>query len=218
LQLHASRTQTELITGLPVYDTVTSQYYNAMTNLGGKQGFYYKTHLVPFGEYVPLASLIRGLIQFFNMPMSGFSAGDTEQPLIRIKGYNVMVTLCYEDVFAQDVIRKIPQTAFMLNLSNNGWYGDSFAPHQHLEMSRMRALETSRDLIRSTTSGISALIDHRGKILVQGPQFKSAVVNGKIQPRIGITPYVFWGNYPVIVLFILAAFILLWKKYKVKKT
>jgi len=213
LALQARQTQTELITGLPVFDEEKTQYYNAMTNLGGIQGFYHKTHLVPFGEYVPLASLIRGWIQFFNLPMSGFSAGESEQELIEIKGYKVVVTLCYEDVFAQDVIRQIPQAQFMLNLSNNGWYGNSFAPHQHLEMARMRALETSRELIRSTTSGISALVDSKGQIMVQGPQFEAAVVNGKIQPRTGITPYVFWGNYPVLILFILTGLLLTREKY-----
>lgn len=198
LSLQAKATQTELITGLPVFDDDTQQYYNAMTNLGGQQGYYYKTHLVPFGEYVPLASLLRGLIKFFNMPMSGFDAGKTEQPLISIKGNKVVVSICYEDVYAEDVMRQIPHAQWMLNLSNNGWYGNSFAPHQHLEMARMRALESSRDLARSTTSGISALINYKGQIIVKGPQFKTAIVTGNIQPRTGITPYVFWGNYPIL--------------------
>ncbi|RKZ94129.1 MAG: apolipoprotein N-acyltransferase [Gammaproteobacteria bacterium] len=211
LTLKAEETQTELITGLPIFDDKTQRYYNAMINFGGQQGSYYKTHLVPFGEYVPLESLIRGIIQFFNMPMSGFSAGEADQPPLSIKGYKAVVTLCYEDVFPQDMMKHIPQSQFMINLSNNGWYGDSFAPHQHLEMARMRALETGRELIRSTTSGISAFIDSRGRVLTKGPQFKRAVINGKIQPRTGTTPYVFWGNYPVIILFIAA--LLLLRKY-----
>lgn len=201
LTVQAKKTQTELITGLPYFDDNTQQYYNALTNLGGQQGYYYKTHLVPFGEYVPLASLIRGLIHFFNMPMSGFSAGDVDQAPLEIKGHKVVITLCYEDVFPQDMLQYIPESRFMINLSNNGWYGDSFAPHQHLEMARMRALETSRELIRSTTSGISALIDFKGRVVTQGPQFKKAVINGTVQPRTGTTPYVFWGNYPVVLLF-----------------
>ncbi len=213
LELQAKKTQTELVTGLPVFDDKTEQYYSAMTNLGGQQGYYYKSHLVPFGEYVPLASLIRGLIKFFNMPMSGFSAGDSEQPPMLIKGHNAVVTLCYEDVFPQDMLQQIPRSQFMINLSNNGWYGDSLAPHQHLEMARMRALESSRELIRSTTSGISALVDSKGKILVKGPQFKQAVVNGKIQPRTGTTPYVYWANYPIILLF-MAALLLFWRQSK----
>ncbi len=208
LNLQAKKTQTELITGLPVFDDETQQYYNAMTNLGGQQGYYYKTHLVPFGEYVPLASLLRGLIKFFNMPMSGFDAGKPDQPLISIKGNKVVVSICYEDVYAQDVMRQIPQAQWMLNLSNNGWYGNSFAPHQHLEMARMRALESSRELVRSTTSGISALIDYKGQIIVKGPQFKMAIVKGQIQPRTGITPYVFWGNYPILFLFIITGLFL----------
>ena len=210
LKQQAEKTHTELVTGLPVYNAETEQYYNALTNLGEKQGFYYKRHLVPFGEYVPLASLLRGLIQFFNMPMSGFSAGSKEQPLITIKDNPVEVTICYEDVFTADVIPNIPQSRFMINLSNNGWYGDSFAPHQHFEMARMRALETSRELIRSTTSGITALVDEKGRVKVQGPQFKSVVVSGSIQPRQGVTPYVYWGNSPVLLLFVLAGIYLLY--------
>ncbi len=208
LDLQARKTNTELVVGLPVFDDKTEQYYNAMTNFGGQQSYYYKTHLVPFGEYVPLASLIRGIVKFFNMPMSSFSAGEADQDAVTVKGHKAVVTICYEDVFPQDMMQQIPQSQFMINLSNNGWYGDSFAPHQHLEMSRMRALETSRDLIRSTTSGISALIDASGKVLVQGPQFKAAVVKGKIQPRTGTTPYVFWGNHPIILLFIIAALVM----------
>jgi apolipoprotein N-acyltransferase len=196
-----------------VFDDETREYYNALTNFGGHQGFYYKTHLVPFGEYVPLAKLIRGLIQFFNMPMSGFSAGDKEQTLVSIKGNKVVVTICYEDVFAEDVAAQIPQSQFMINLSNNGWYGDSFAPHQHLEMARMRALESSREIIRSTTSGISALIDSKGEIQVQGPQFETTTIAGSIQPRTGTTPYVYWGNYPVLLLMIICG-LFLYRKVK----
>jgi len=217
LELQAKRTQTEFITGLPIYNEQTGKYYNSMINLGGKKsGQYYKSHLVPFGEYVPLASLIRGLMHFFNMPMSGFSAGAVDQEPLSIKGYKAVATLCYEDVFPQDILQYIPESQFMINLSNNGWYGDSFAPHQHLEMARMRALETSRELIRSTTSGISALIDSRGRIMVQGAQFEAALIHGKVQPRTGTTPYVRWGNYPVILLFIIALF-LFNKEYLSKK-
>ncbi len=211
LKQQAIKTQTELVVGLPVFDDVSGQYYNAMTNLGGQQGFYYKSHLVPFGEYVPLASLLRGLIKFFDMPMSGFSAADSQQNLPIIQGDKVVVTLCYEDVYAQDVMQQIPESKWMLNLSNNGWYGDSFAPHQHLEMARMRALESGRELVRSTTSGISAIIDYKGRVLVQGPQFEKAVIKGVIQPRTGVTPYAFWGNYPILLLFLIAA-VFFWRK------
>ncbi len=214
LSQQAKKTDSELVAGLPVYNAKTQQYYNAVTNLGGNQGFYYKTHLVPFGEYVPLATVLRGLMHFFNMPMSGFSAGSQQQPLLTIKGYPVVTTICYEDVFSPAVIKDIPQAYFMINLSNNSWYGDSFTPPQHLEMARMRALETSRDLIRSTTSGITALVDNRGQVKVSGPQFKSTVVSGEIQPRQGITPYVYYGNSPLYALFILAGFYLLWLKKK----
>lgn len=210
----AKQTNTELITGLPVFDGTTQQYYNGMTNLGGRQGFYYKTHLVPFGEYVPLAALLRGMISFFDIPMSSFSSGDADQPLLEIKNNKVAVTICYEDVFPSELLPRIPAARFMINLSNNGWYGDSLAPPQHLEMARFRALETGREIIRSTTSGISALIDARGHVMVAGPQFETAIINGSIQPRAGMTPYVIWGNYPLLLLFIGLGFYLLLKRKK----
>lgn len=211
LKQQAVKTQTELVVGLPVFDENSQKYYNAMTNLGGKQSYYYKSHLVPFGEYVPLASLLRGLIKLFDIPMSNFSVAESPQKLPVIQGNKVVVTLCYDDIFAQDVMRQIPQAQWLLNLSNDGWYGNSFAPHQHLEMARMRALESSRELVRSTTSGISAIIDYKGKIMVQSPQFETAVIEGVIQPRTGMTPYVFWGNYPILFLFLIAA-VFFWRK------
>jgi len=213
LTQQAKKSKTELITGLPIFDDKTQQYYNSLITLGGEPGHYYKTHLVPFGEYVPLAALIRDLIKFFNMPMSGFSPGEANQPPLKIKDYQAVITLCYEDVFAQDILKHIPDAQFMINLSNNGWYGDSFAPHQHLEMARMRALETSREVIRSTTSGISAIIDAQGEIKVKGPQFETAIINGQLQARTGTTPYVFWANYPLLLLFLIA-FLLLYKNWK----
>lgn len=199
---------TELVTGLPVYDNDTERYYNGLVNLGEKQGFYYKSHLVPFGEYVPLESWLRGIIDFFDLPMSSFAPGEPRQPLLQISGYKVAATLCYEDVYAADLLYGIPESRFMINLSNNGWYGNSLAPHQHLEMAKMRALETGREIIRSTTSGISAIIDSRGELRVSGPQFEQAVIRGEVNPRSGRTPFVFWRNIPLLVLFLfLAAYV-----------
>jgi apolipoprotein N-acyltransferase len=87
-----------------------------------------------------------------------------------------------------------------VNVSNDAWFGDSIAPHQHLQMARMRALETGRYMLRSTNTGITAIIDERGNLLKQAPQFKPFVLLGAVQPFAGATPYVRFGNYPVVVL------------------
>ncbi|MCL5668849.1 MAG: apolipoprotein N-acyltransferase [Gammaproteobacteria bacterium] len=194
---------TDLIIGLSVADLETRRYYNSMMSLGMSEGFYFKRHLVPFGDYVPLAEWLRGLIKFFDLPMSGYSHGPEQQALLAAAGYKVGVSICYEDIFGEEIIEGLPEAALLVNGTNNAWYGDSFAPHQALQMSRMRALETGRYVLRATTNGISAIIDEQGKVRARSPQFETYVVTGKAQPRRGATPYVRGGNYPVLALLLL---------------
>ncbi|ABA56771.1 Apolipoprotein N-acyltransferase [Nitrosococcus oceani ATCC 19707] len=185
---------TDLLIGLPVFHQETGKYYNGMLSLGSQQAFYYKRHLVPFGEYIPFEEYLRGLIRFFDLPMSSFSAGPEGQPLLQAAGYPVATSICYEDAFGEEVITALPEANLLVNATNNAWYRDSLASHQHLQISRMRALETGRDLARATTNGISAIIDAQGALLATTPQFQTAVLTGSVQPRAGATPYVFWGN------------------------
>jgi len=205
----AKKNNTDIILGLPVLDLETKEYFSSLMAINNSVKdssqiqFYHKSHLVPFGEYVPLESLFRGLITFFNLPMSGFTPGKYDQKLLVAAGQKIAPTICYEDAFGEDLIRFLPEATLLLNASNNAWYGDSFAPHQHLQISQMRALETGRDMMRVTTNGVSALIDHKGKIISHSPQFKAYVVTGMVQPRKGATPYVSFGNYAVIFIVVL---------------
>jgi apolipoprotein N-acyltransferase len=199
------------ISGVPFLNREQGKYYNSLLRMEKQSNaFYFKQHLVPFGEYLPMEQWLRGLIKFFNIPMSGYSLPPADQEIMTIKGIPVAITLCYEDIFPELLLKQLPQAQFLLNLSNNGWYGNSLAPHQHLQIARMRALESGRELIRSTTSGISALIDHKGRIMKQSKQFETAVLSGTIQPRVGSTPFVHYGNRPLLayVLFILCAMLL----------
>ena len=207
LAKEAKKNNTDIILGLPVLDQKKKEYFSSLMAINNSEKsssqiqFYHKSHLVPFGEYVPLESLFRGLITFFDLPMSGFTPGQYDQKLLTAAGQKIAPTICYEDAFGEDLIRFLPEATLLLNASNNAWYGDSFAPHQHLQISQMRALETGRDVMRVTTNGVSALINHQGKITSRSPQFKSYVVTGFVQPRKGITPYVRWGN--ILVLFVM---------------
>ncbi len=204
LSEQAKKNNTDIILGLPVLDREKDEYFSSLMVVDGsyksntKPQFYHKNHLVPFGEYVPLASLLRGLIAFFDVPMSAFTPGQYNQSLLTAAGQKIAPTICYEDAFGEDMIRFLPEATLVLNASNNAWYGDSFAPHQHVQISQMRALETGRDLMRVTTNGISALINYKGEVLSRSPQFKAYVVTGYVQPRKGATPYVLWGNTPVL--------------------
>lgn len=214
LTQQAKEHDADIILGLPVLDQKTKEYFSSLTVIAGRskninpqnktQQFYHKSHLVPFGEYMPFESVLRGIVAFFDLPMSGFTPGKYEQNMLSAAGQKIAPTICYEDAFGEDVIRFLPEASLILNASNNAWYGDSFAPHQHVQISQMRALETGRDLMRVTTNGVSALINFKGEITAHSPQFKAHVVTGFVQPRTGATPYVRWGNYPVLFLIIFA--------------
>ena len=208
LAAQARAAGTDVILGVPLLDGDGERYYTTMLALGSGQ-FHRKSHLVPFGEYVPLEDWLRGLIRFFDLPMSGFSRGDPAQPPITVAGLPAAVSICYEDAFGTEVIRRLPEARLLINGSNNAWYGDSLAPHQHLQIARMRSLETGRPLLRATTNGISALVDHRGDILARSPQFETFVLEGAVQPMRGSTPYVIWGDYGVLCVLAALAFALL---------
>jgi apolipoprotein N-acyltransferase len=195
----ARRVGTDLLTGIPVFDSERSEYYNAVISIGREAGAYYKHHLVPFGEYLPLREILGTLLQVMPLPVADFSAGELDQPLLRAAGYPVGVSICYEIILGEQMITQLPQAAFLVNVSNDAWFGDSLAPHQHLEMARMRALETGRYLLRATNTGITAIVGPDSVIRERGPQFETVVLRGEIEPRSGSTPYVRWGNWPVVI-------------------
>ena len=198
LVMEAKQHGTDLVIGVPVLNLQTDAYYSSFVVPGDKPEMYHKRHLVPFGEFVPLESLLRGLIRFFDLPMSSFTRGGDDQPPLKAAGQLLAPTVCYEDAFGEEVIDFLPQATLLINGSNNAWYGDSFAPHQHLQISRMRAVETGRPLLRATTNGITAIIDHKGYVVKRSPQFETYVLTGDVQPRSGATLYVVWGNWVVI--------------------
>ncbi|MCG6971411.1 MAG: apolipoprotein N-acyltransferase [Gammaproteobacteria bacterium] len=189
----------DLLIGLPVIDFSNGrQYYNAMISLGSKKDFYYKRHLVPFGEYIPLKSILGNILDFFQVPLADFSSGPAEKSYLEVAGVKAGISICYEDVFGEEVIRALPEANILVNVSNDAWFGDSFAPHQHLQKARMRAIETGRPMLRATNNGISALIDDKGRLISVSPQFKQYVLTGEVQPMTGRTPFSLYGNWLMI--------------------
>ncbi len=207
----ARKNDTDVLLGLPVMQQDSRDYFNSMMLLGQEEGFYHKRHLVPFGDYVPLQWL-RGLIQFFDLPMSSFISGSDGQTLLRAAGHDVGISICYEDTFSNEVLDTLPEAKMLVNATNNAWYGDSFAPHQHLQISQNRALETGRPVLRSTTNGISAFINFDGSLSSQTPQFEEAVLTGMVQPRQGATPYVSMGRMPILLISLFM--LLVWAYYR----
>ncbi len=194
----ASAAGTEVLLGIPVDDPASGRYFNSVVALGPEDGMYHKRHLVPFGEYVPLKELLGPVLDILQAPVSNFSAGPAHQAPLRVAGQKVGVSICYEDVFGEEVIQDLPEATVLVNVSNDAWFGDSIAPHQHLEMARMRALETGRYLLRATNTGISAVIGPHGTILARSPQFEADALSARVVGREGATPYVRAGNVPVI--------------------
>ena len=119
---------------------------------------------MPFGEYLPMATLLDPILDVLNVHVSRFSSGGKGQPLIKVGDYRLASSICYEDAFGEELIAALPDAAWLVNVSNDAWFGDSLAPHQHLQIAQMRALEAGRQMLRATNTGISAIIDERGRI------------------------------------------------------
>ncbi|NNF40428.1 MAG: apolipoprotein N-acyltransferase [Woeseiaceae bacterium] len=174
--------------------------YNSVISLGGSQRqAYRKRHLVPFGEYFPVPARVREWMKLQNLPHSDLSAGEAQQALLAsANGTRFAVAICYEDAYGAEQLYALPEANLIINVSNDAWFGDSIAPHQHLEIARMRALEVGRYAIRSTNTGISAFIDNFGELLAVGKQFEPQLLTANVEPRVGSTPYASTGNMPIV--------------------
>ncbi|MFZ5958123.1 apolipoprotein N-acyltransferase [Pseudomonas knackmussii] len=203
----AKQKRAALITGVPVRqrDANGVHYYNGITVVGDGSGDYLKQKLVPFGEYVPMQDLLRGLISFFDLPMSDFARGPDDQALLKAKGYAVAPFICYEVVYPEFAAGLAAQSQLLLTISNDAWFGTSIGPLQHLQMAQMRALEAGRWMVRGTNNGVTALIDPQGRIAQEIPQFQQGVLHGEVTPMQGLTPYLHWRLWPLGTLAVLFA-------------
>tara|TARA_A100001011_G_scaffold233860_1_gene241905 strand:- start:2807 stop:4285 length:1479 start_codon:yes stop_codon:yes gene_type:complete len=167
----------EVLSGSWKYNN--NSLYNSMTILGTDQT-YLKRHLVPFGEYVPFENILRGLINFFNMPMSSLSEGNPNQDLLEFKDFRILGMICFDIAFPLSYIQEIRQSDFIVNISNDAWFGSSYGPYQHLQIVRARALESNKWIARGTSDGISTIVDNKGTIVDILSKGKRGFLNGKI--------------------------------------
>lgn len=174
--------------------------HNSIIALGSGKGVHHKQKLVPFGEYVPLEQWLRGLIDFFDLPMSQFVPSQQPYTHLTAGNYDVAPFICYEVVYPDYVTLGARGSNWLITVSNDSWFGDSIGPLQHLQMARFGALATGRDMIRGTNNGVSAIINHRGDITASTPQFSETVLTGDIQPRSGETPVMRTGSWPVLLM------------------
>lgn len=197
LDQHAKKQQQTWALGIPKL-TDNEAYYNTLMTLGLNQNEYHKTHLVPFGEYVPFEKILRGLIDFFDLPMSRFTANTTAADPIFLKHWIAAPFICYEIAYANTVRKASKNAHVLLNISEDGWFGDSLGPHQHLQIARMRAIETGKPILRAATSGISAFINEKGMVIAQTPQFVMTTLSHHCSGCEGQTPWVRLGLWPLL--------------------
>jgi apolipoprotein N-acyltransferase len=189
----------DIAIGLVNYLPQTKQYFNGILVLGeAADGWYYKRHLVPFGEYFPVPAFVRAWLRLMSLPYDDFTAGSSHQAVLSAAGQKLGLTICYEDAFGSQQLTVLRDATLLVNVTNDAWFGDSTARHQHLQIARMRALEAGRFLVRAANDGITAVIGSDGKIATALPQFQEGVLRADVQPMTGLTPYARFGNYPVV--------------------
>ncbi|MBE0482604.1 MAG: apolipoprotein N-acyltransferase [Bacterioplanes sp.] len=205
----ARANHTTVITGIPfrypAHHPLAGEFHNSLLAFGQSHGWYHKQRLVPFGEYVPLERQLRGLMPFFDLAMSSFLPGPSDQSLLPVlqrtdqteKSYFIAPYICYEIAYPSLVRQMAKEADLLITVSNDAWFGDSLGPKQHLALAQMRALENQRYVLRATNTGITALIDERGNIVERLPYERQATLTGVAQTRYGQTPYMRWGLIPL---------------------
>ncbi len=197
LQEHFQRSDSAALIGAPLGD-FEHGYTNSVVGLqrGGADYRYDKHHLVPFGEFIPFG--FRWFVDLMRMPLGDFARGRLAAPSFEVKGERVAPNICYEDVFGEELAARFADPALaptvLANLTNIGWFGNTVAVDQHLQISRMRALELQRPMLRATNTGATAIIDHLGVVRQRLPAFTRGVLDGQVQARTGLTPYVSWTS------------------------
>jgi len=202
LKTAAARNGGDLLLGVPVR-TAAGDYLNSVISLGASPSARYdKVHLVPFGEFVPPG--FGWIVRVLSIPLADFTRGATSQRPMAIAGQRVALNVCYEDAYGAEIIRQLPEATLLVNVSNVAWFGDSFAPAQHLQLARMRALETGRVYLTAANTGITAAIWPDGSVRQRMPQFERGRMDIEVRGYSGATPYVRFGDWPAVLLSLIA--------------
>lgn len=174
-------------------------YYNSVLSLGESGvGWYNKRHLVPFAEFFPVPRFVRNWLRLMSLPYSDFTRGAADQPPLRAGGLELATTICYEDAYGGYELPEIPASDALVNVTNDAWFGHSSARYQHLQISRVRAMESGRYLVRAANDGISAVIGPHGQIVAEAPEYRPFVLRAEIRAHRGLTPFDLYGNWLII--------------------
>lgn len=221
----ANKTQLALV-GLPL-GSFQAGYSNSVVSLGpaGMPLYRYdKHHLVPFGEFIP--PMFQWFLRLMDIPLGDFQRGALRQPVLLWQNQRLASNICYEDLFGEELAaqfvglasqsgqNEVAPTA-LVNLSNIGWFGNTVAIDQHLNISRMRSLELQRPMLRATNTGATAIIDHQGHVVAQLPRHTRGALTGQFEGRDGLTPYAWWaGHWGLRPLWALCVLVLTWMLWR----
>ena len=186
-------------------DPVTGEddYYNsvlAMDRATTGIEWHDKHHLVPFVEFVPVPSFVRTWLKLRDLPYSDFNRGAAQQEPLSASGQKIAAGVCYEDAYGSTLLPVMDRATMLANVTNDSWFGRSTARYQHLQISRLRAMETGRPMVRAANDGVSAVIGSQGELVSKAPEYEANVMRARVQPRMGITPYARTGNWPAVCL------------------
>lgn len=206
----AKRQNGDILFGVPT-SKGEGDYLNSVASLGSAPTqTYSKSHLVPFGEFVPPG--FGWFVRMAGIPLSDFSRGGDRQLPFALSGQQVAVNICYEDAFGEEIIAALPAATILVNVSNTAWFGDSLAQPQHLQISSMRALETGRPMLRATNTGMTAVITPEGSVSAYLPAFTRGVLTANVQGYQGMTPYARYGNWLALGLALILLIGAIWKR------
>ena len=213
LHKHALQSGSTILLGIPKPTNFDDNlYYNALISLGNGNGMYLKQHIVPFGEYIPRH--LRWLSQKLHIPDSNLQSGDKKQYPIKVQ-YNIPIAslICYEVAYNELLRKQLPQAQFIVAISDDGWFGHSFATYQQLQMSQVLSFQSSRYQIVANNDGLSSIINANGKIIAKLPAFVAGILKAKIIPLSNTTIWIKFGDKPILLLMM---FIIVWNLYKYK--
>lgn len=199
-----------IIFGVPITAN-DEQYYNAAIAIGKDQGQYEKQHLVPFGEYIPLEQWLGKLMMLMKLPLSTFVTNPNTSKWLMVNHFAIAPFICYEIAYENLVRSALPKANMLLVITNDAWFGRSFASIQHLQIAQMRSLETGRETLFTSNSGITAIITAKGCLKAFIPPYEPGVLKNSVTPMIGSTPWIRVGNWPLIILMLLCFILGFWK-------
>jgi len=198
----AKQVGSSILLGIPQPTTIDeTHYYNTMSTLGDAQGSYLKQHLVPFGEFIPQP--LQRLIDWLAFPSANMSAGKSNQPLIRIQDHPIASLICYELAYPQLLRKQLPLAEWIVSISDDGWFGHSFAMYQQLQIAQAVSIQTARFQVVANNDGLSAIINTRGDVVASLPAFSAGILEANIYPATGSSPWVFFGDTPILLLCLL---------------